>query len=500
MTRRAESVGTTETDDPGEDVDLSVFISAARDDETLDDSLTSLPFDTSSLPFDPVTNDAHETEVRHSSTKTCGTLETESVRHLSKTRGFHDIPSLYNARANDDHETSSVRHSLKTRGSYDVPPSATGAVSFEAVPASSPDHVTEPVFSPPPPPDSPPPAQRRQVPLHQQDAGTQSSLIYSQSDDANSDEDDDDGWREWLTLNPDDLGLAEPVVTEDQCVGTTPRDSISVVSSISSVTNSLYSLPSNNNNAVRHTPLYRISNNVNNNMNSTAAATATTTTTTESPSRKMTSARSSPIRPIMSHSSHNSRLSREDANDGGNDDSGSEPAHAQSSDVVTSGEEATTMVLSIFQDPDNSATNFAGNRASQNSSVRSAQSQSSRTSVRHVFPEQPMTSGADSAAVPETGSGFQGSSLRGSDSGESFAMVNSDKNGREVYEEDDIVVLVLSKENKSLGKCITHCFVRPSATKSGRPYGVTSALLSWRTPPSWLNPPWLATSPPRRDG
>ena len=47
-------------------------------------------------------------------------------------------------------------------------------------------------------------------------------------------------------------------------------------------------------------------------------------------------------------------------------------------------------------------------------------------------------------------------------------------------------------------------FFRPSATKSGRPYGVTSASLSlsWRTPPPlWLaDPPWLATPPQVMDG
>ncbi len=48
-----------------------------------------------------------------------------------------------------------------------------------------------------------------------------------------------------------------------------------------------------------------------------------------------------------------------------------------------------------------------------------------------------------------------------------------------------------SRSQQFLGRA--HC-------KSDRPYGVTSASLSWRTPPSWLTPPpgWLPTPP--RDG
>ena len=197
-----------------EDEDISALISAQ--DTTLDDSLTSLP---------------------------CDTTQFETSRT----------------------EISSPRSDRY--GSYDVNPSIPSPVSFDhddhdQVPSPT-WHISPPVFTPPPPPDSPPPSSRNSAIYREKQTDTESTILYNHRDPVSTQTEEEEGWREWLTLDNDNVDIIDPPDMEDRCVGTTPRDSMSVISSrtVSSVSTVRYlnrqgenqdDSINNNNNEVEH--------------------------------------------------------------------------------------------------------------------------------------------------------------------------------------------------------------------------------------------------------
>ena len=221
-----------------DDEDISALISAQ--DSTLDDSLTSLPFDI-------------------------------------------DISSQHSS-------PRSTRY-----GSYDVNPSVSSPVVFEPDGREVPSpirHVSAPVFTPPPPPDSPPPSARSST-LYR-DAETPTTMVYNHPLDV-ANQSEEEGWREWLTLDSDNVDIIDPPDMRDICVGTTPRDSVSVISSrtVSSVNTAIFTASNihsesqddsiNNNNNVIEEYEHILNGGEGNHP-------------AQSPSRSITSARSSPIR------------------------------------------------------------------------------------------------------------------------------------------------------------------------------------------------------------
>ena len=230
-----------------DDEDISALISAQ--DSTLDDSLTSIPYDTTQL-------------------------------ETSRT------------------ETSSVHSSPRSTryGSYDVNPSVPSPVSFDYgyrhghhdLVSSPTQHMSPPVFTPPPPPDSPPPSVRNSCEYREKQTDTESMILYNHRDGQHDEE--EEGWREWLTLDNDNVDIIDPPDMEDRCVGTTPRDSMSVISSrtVSSVNTVMYSNIQNDN----------LDNSINNNNNEVEHIfnNEEITHSAQSPSRSITSARSSPIK------------------------------------------------------------------------------------------------------------------------------------------------------------------------------------------------------------
>ena len=222
-----------------DDEDISALISAQ--DSTLDDSLTSLPFDI-------------------------------------------DISSQHSS-------PRSTRY-----GSYDVNPSSVSSPAvFEPDDMEVPSpigHLSQPIFTPPPPPDSPPSSARSSA---YRDAETPSTMVYNHPLDIANQSEEEEGWREWLALDSDNVDIIDPPDMKDICIGTTPRDSMSVISSrtVSSVNTAIYTESNirnesqddslnNNNNVIEE--FEHIFNGGEGNHPA------------QSPSRSITSARSSPIR------------------------------------------------------------------------------------------------------------------------------------------------------------------------------------------------------------
>ena len=455
-----------------DDEDISALISAQ--DSTLDDSLTSLPFDI-------------------------------------------DISSQHSS-------PRSTRY-----GSYDVNPSVSSPVVFEPDDREVPSpirHVSAPVFTPPPPPDSPPPSARSST-LYR-DAETPSTMVYNHPLDV-ANQSEEEGWREWLTLDSDNVDIIDPPDMKDICVGTTPRDSVSVISSrtVSSVNTAIFTASNihseshddsiNNNNNVMEEFEHILNGGEGNHP-------------VQSPSRSITSARSSPIRfvetvsptrdsgfslsnndsetsdnrnsdytneltsettnskstvnrlPLERSSSRNSMTSINSYRSAVNEmrlaraaelrnsrrsrnknlemiatvkapqESPSEISVNSSSDSHISSTRAVTAVHSYSNSthsPKNSVSSINSNTSSSTLSV-------SKHSDSTVSPSRLYTIGFPVGGIGSSNSAHAVSSDSDDDSDRETDVENSlqpvDDDVGEVFEGDDIIMVVLSKESKSLGK------------------------------------------------
>ena len=356
-------------------------------------------------------------------------------------------------------------------------------------------------------------------------------MVYNHPLDIANQSEEEEGWGKWLTLDSDNVDIIDPPDMKDSCVGMTPRDSVSVISSrmVSSVSTAIYTTSNirkesqddsqnNNNNRIEE-----FENMYGEEANHPA----------QSPSRNITSARSSPIRfvetvsptrdsgfslsnydyttsdnrnsdytneiarettnnnstvnrsPLERSSSRNSMASINSYRSAVNEmrlaratelrnsqqsttnqkletiatvktpqESPSEISVNNSSDTYIS----STSVVRAVQ-PDNNSIRYSPNKNSV-SSISSNSSSStlsrSRYSDSTASPRRLYTIGFPIGGIGSTNSAHVVSSDSDDDSDRQINVENShqpiDDDVGEVFEGEDIIMVVLSKEIKSLGK------------------------------------------------
>ncbi len=287
----------------------------------------------------------------------------------------------------------SARH-----GSYDVNPAQW---------ATSPTAAPRAVFTPPPPPDCPPPTYpdaTHQLYRPQETGKVLYTHPQSDIDEMLSDSEEDDGWREWLALDTDNSNAILPTETRSHGTVSTLRESLSLLRPTTSATSTSHHWGDNTTSSVN-----------NNNAALGVGKQADREEESihyvmESPSRSMTSARSSPVVRLVpsGRSTPNSHQ----------DSAARSPGRAS-----------------------------PGTRASSNRThpIGFPSGGFASTSRRH-FVHSDSQEDEDESDVRFN---------------EEFLMQNLQRKG-DVYEEEhereDVILLVLGKDRKSLGKSKTHGF------------------------------------------